>query len=434
MAQVGYSIMEASTGKVLAESQSQKNFTPASNLKLLSSYAAYKALGPKFQYSTQVLQQGQDWVILFSGDPSLTTDHLSDLFTQIKKQGTQSLKGNLIVDDTLLSNEPYGSGWMHDDLYWAYAAPITTLTLDENAISFKLTPGKTLGEKATIQLENPIRYPAITVQSQITSVTYEKAEHHCHLTVQIDALNYQFGGCWPVGESDVVLKAAIQDPKARFAALAPQLLSKTGIDFKGKVIFKKSNTKDLKLLAEHRSAPLKELLKPILADSNNQYANAILKTLGHQTLGEGTFQGGVLATKAFLKPTGIDTKLIEIEDGSGGSYYNLLSPHTFTRLLHHIYQDPTAKSLFMDSLAVAGQSGTLKSRLQAQSISGRVKAKTGSMTGVLNLSGYLRTQAETDIIFSFMVNGAIVEKGVLDQLLTEVCYLLVFHPETNRKT
>ncbi|MFO1257898.1 MAG: D-alanyl-D-alanine carboxypeptidase/D-alanyl-D-alanine-endopeptidase [Gammaproteobacteria bacterium] len=434
MAQVGYTIMEAPTGRILAEYQSQKNFAPASNTKLLSAYAAFKALGPKFQYTTQLFQEEQDWVMVFTGDPSLTTEDVADLLAQIKKQGIQTLKGNLLVDDTLYSNDPYASGLMFEDLSWAYSAPVTTLTLDENAIPFKLTPGKAIGEKASIQISNSDRYPAITFKSDIVSVTDDKAQHHCHLTVNIDSLNYQFGGCWPVSESEVTLKAAIQDPKARFEALIPQLLNKAGIDFKGKVIFKKSNTKDLKILAEHRSAPLRELLKPILADSNNHYANAILKTLGYQTLGEGTFKGGVLATKTFLKPTGIDTKLIQIEDGAGTSYYNLASPNVFARLLHHIYDDTNTKLAFMDSLAIAGQSGTLKSKFQAQSITGRVRAKTGSMTGVSNLSGYLRTQAETDIIFSFMLNGAIVDKGVLNQLLTEFCYLLVFHPETNRKT
>lgn len=434
MAQVGFVVMEAPTGKIITEYQSQKNFTPASNAKLLSSYAALKALGPKFQYTTQIYQRRNDWIVRFSGDPSLTTSNVSALLEQIKKQGITTLSGNLVVDDTLYSDEPYSQGWMHDDLSWAYAAPVTTLTLDENAVSFLLTPGKTIGEIAKLKINNPTSFPGVTLEDRVVSVTPEKAENHCHLTMNIDALHYKFGGCWAVSESPTILKAAIQNPRAHFSALMPTLLKKAGIDFKGKVIYKKSDVKDLKLLAEHRSQPLKELLKPILSDSNNQYANALFKTLGYQTLGEGTFQAGSLATKTFLKPTGIDTKQMKLQDGAGISYYNQISPHVFARLLQHIYHDPTIKTIFIDSLPISGQSGTLKYKLQAQNVNGRIKAKTGTMTGVTNLSGFLRTQSEKDITFSFMVNGAMGDRYILDQLIAEVCYLLVFHPETNRKS
>lgn len=408
---VGIVLMDPNTGKVLYEKNANQLFTPASTTKLLTATAGLLTLGSDYRFETLVkanlqnLKAGQltgDLTFVFNGDPSLTTADVKALIATISEQGITEIKGDVIIDDSRFQSPDYAMGWSAESLAWYYAAPITTIMLDQNQLGISIESNPVLGEKATVSWLAPEAMPSsFSLQSNILSVSTEDADTVCQIEVEMNNHNaLSLKGCWPSEPEPRHLKIALKNPYAAMEQLLIETFKNNHICLTGKIKRGVASEKD-PTITTHYSKPLSDLLKNILQGSNNVYAEALLKTLGVTQFQRGTFQSGSRAVQAILEPvTGISATDWRLLDGSGLSNYNLVTPMHLAHLLATVQNHPTITTTFKEALPISGIDGTLKNR--SGELQGKLRAKTGTLSGTSSLAGFLTTKSNKELILVVM--------------------------------
>ncbi len=382
---------------------------PASTQKLLTAVAATAALGDQFHYKTEIfshfpIRNGKikgDVFIKFSGDPTLTSLELRELFKQLTDQGLFQIEGDLyLVGEN--NEELQAPGWVWDDLGICFAAPVSSFIINKNCVHGQLKP--TLANN-TSQLQFPSYLPVIIDNSAI----FDKRStlEFCNLSLQrLPNNHFNLTGCHS-GNHPLKLAIAITEPALFARDTVAQIAKSSQIKVTGKVLLKDTLPQNHSLIASHQSKELHELLNTMLVKSDNLIADSLLKQIGHKQYNRpGTFSNGSKAMVQILTEEGVDLTHARVVDGSGLSRYNLLSARQLSQVLMLIYTDPRFKSL-MESLPVAGVSGTLKYKPSFTSAPLRkyVWAKTGSMQGVDNLAGFIKKPKTDDTLFVILENG-----------------------------
>jgi len=353
---------------------------------------------------------------------------LDKLVAKINQAGIRRIKGNVIIDDSVFQKPWYGPGWSQDDLNWYYAAPITGVILEQNAIGVNLTPNPTLGKPAMMSLAKGNTQPFATLKHKVKTVTYKAAMKNCSLNVNVTNQNaIDFTGCWPSSTRSKYLRVAMRNPNLVAKQALTKMLQKHHIQLDGKIVVGKM-PKHLKQLATVQSLPLKVLLGTLLKDSNNVYAESLTKTLGQKVRHKGTFQAGATTIKAILaNKANLNPNEYELFDGSGQSRYDLITPRHLVRLLFVMHNNPTLGPIYENALPESGENGTLKGRMKAFDLRGKIHAKTGTLKGVTALSGYLTTKNNHPLIFSIMINhvvGDVDTAKALQSQITSILYQL----------
>lgn len=427
-ASVGVVVQDANTGKLLYDYQAQKNFTPASTTKLFSAAAALLELGPDFVYETALYYSpaSGDVAIKFSGDPTLKVTELYSLLAALQTK-SKVIKGDLWIDDTIYQGPLLGHGWTWDSTSWYHAAPVSAIILNKNQFGVTLFSAAAPGSKVEARFDPA--YPGATLRklkTNLIAVTTEQSENICQISAEVDEdNNLKLNGCWPIANEPTHLRLALKNPRKNAELLIREALTKLDLKLNGTIRFGKTPAK-LDKIAHHNSEPLHVLLNAVLAHSNNLYAETLLKTLGARRFGVGSFKTGVLAMQRTLEGvTGIDFAKARLFDGSGESRYNLLTAQQLARLLYTMQQETTLKPYFKQALAASGVSGTLQKRFTSFDTKNNIHAKTGSLSGVSALAGYLRTRRDRELIVTIMINGAMQDGPALREFENKLCYYLV---------
>lgn len=427
-ASTGMMITDLTLNRVLYAKNASRYYVPASNTKLLTAITAFLRLKPDFHFTTQlaispktVISEQQikgDLFLLMSGDPSLTHNDLNALFRDLAKMGVRRITGNLTIVPTLMSGPNTALGWMDQDLNYCYGAPISSYLLDQDCLYVTLNQT----EKGNIaSVPSYQRFFHITPEIQYVN---EKDPKTCTFRPKTEPDNHiRLTGCLPNHKS-WPLHLAIRDPYSYLVAQVSQDLQDNQITLTGKILTGNAPV-NTKTLAAHDSPPLQNLVKTMLVYSNNIYAGALTKAIGYQVYKVGTFKAGV---NAIIETTTNLAKMpsapIRLEDGAGGSRYNLVSPEFMVKLLTAVYQDKTLYRKLYSSLAISGQTGTIAYRMNSKGVLGKVRAKTGTLQGVSALSGYAITRRKHIIAFSIMMNGLTksdtLAHRLQDQIITQV--------------
>ena len=396
------------------DQNSDKLFIPASTMKLLTAVAASASLGDEFKYQTKVLaktpiQDGKidgDVYIVFSGDPTLSSEDIKSLFSQLQQQGLTLITGNiyLVGEEYELQHAP-GRVW--DDLGICYSAPVSSFIINDNCFKAQFLP-KLADDAGEVKI---VGSEPVAIESR---AIFDKSLQQpiCDLTLaRLENNHFRLDGCYP-GSKPLKLNIAITDP-ARFAKdKLTQIVNKSKIALRGQVLLANQRPASSLLIAEHQSAPLTDLIATMLLKSDNLIADSLLKRLGQQVYGApGTFSNGSAAMKLILIQQGVDLSGAHIVDGSGLSRYNLLSANQLAEVLA-LVRDNSAYRHIINSLPVAGESGTLKYRKGYLNVSlkGKVLAKTGSMLGVSNMAGFIKDGDKIAATFVVLQNGVSPEK------------------------
>jgi D-alanyl-D-alanine carboxypeptidase/D-alanyl-D-alanine-endopeptidase (penicillin-binding protein 4) len=403
----GICIVDAATGDVVYERNSDNYFPPASNMKLITTAGALFLLKPEFRFSTPILTNGTvrgdtlmgDLIIYGKGDPTLTTADMKAIAQQIAIRSISVIRGNVLFDDTYFDTIPYGPGWMWDDLQYGFGAPISALSVNRNCISVFVMPGKAMGK--SLQVKVVPETPAITVENLAKTGDTENIA----LTTTFEDGNaiLTVSGSLPIGTGPYQYTRTIKQPSLMATVLFAQALKKQGITITGTVrITKTAGTIDT--LFTQVSEPLLKILYDLDKYSSNFIAEHILKTIGAEIIGRpGTSEKGVEAITAYLQQHSIVSDSIIQRDGSGLSRYNLITPSQVTSILHYLYYCFASGPELMTVLPVSGADGTLSSRMGDPATNRRVRAKTGTMTHISTLSGYCITASGRILIFSIMM-------------------------------
>ncbi len=409
-ATISVSVKNAKTGKVLYEYNQNKYLHPASALKLFTMAAAYDQLGGDYQYRTQLFKDKNNNIYLkLSGDPTLTTSDLTNLFKELKSKYKINVN-DVVIDPTVIDNSQWGTGWMWDDDTSKYLPKYSPFTINGNIINISLKPSKNntfpeIKNKSDYQItivnmlkngdKNNIR---IVRQPWIQSdMVYLKGTIKTPLTVQL-----------PINQLERNFKTQLQ------SALKTAKISPKGTI---KVAPMQEHTE---LILEHVSKPLDTIVSKVLKDSNNLYAEMIFKTSGAKfSDSQGTTAAGIDFFNNYYKDINTKTKPV-IADGSGASRNDLITADWMTEALNKIYKNNDFDGF--QKLMAKPVEGTLSDRLL--NISQNVRAKTGTISGVSVLTGYVDAKSNNKYSFAILIqnypDSSLDAKKLEDAIVNEI--------------
>jgi len=430
-AHIGIIIQSMKSKKVLYQKNANRLFTPASVQKLLTAVAALDYLKPSYIFHTQLLSKGKiinqklqgNLTVKFSGDPELTDTDLQQLFHQLHKKGIKQITGNIYIDNFDYGVIPYPPGWIWDDLSYSFAAPLNAIIIDRNYFVLHIISPKKKASRPLLKTDLPKGIVSFNNALMLVNTAAES----CPIGIYSnDSNHYKLSGCFYRKWKQQARKLAIRNITAYAKAIIRLTLRENKIKYTGEITIRKT-PKGAKNLAKFDSEPLSDIVKQMLKDSDNLTTNAVLKKLGETYYrSRGTWQNSLRALKLLLtKPTGINFKNNLINDGAGLSRYNLLTPRQLSKLLYFAYHKKSISDDFMAALPIGGKDGTMKYRLQKQRRGKRVLAKTGSMTGITALAGYVKTKHNGVVSFVIMMNGFIKPRRPYIAFEDNICRLLV---------
>jgi D-alanyl-D-alanine carboxypeptidase/D-alanyl-D-alanine-endopeptidase (penicillin-binding protein 4) len=406
----GMTIQNLETGEILYQLNEDKYLIPASNIKLITSAAGLLSLGKEFQIRTSFYATGStptldSLTVIGRGDPTLTTDNLSQIVQQLKASGVKQIN-QLIVNSGYFINHGINPTWEWDDIQYYYAPTLSSLTLNDNMVTLSLKPQE-VGKALIIEWSDNIAGKQWTIINKtVTGEAGEKNTISLHFPRGTNLVEIR--GTLAIDEDVDSFGLAILNPDQYFLEVFKQLLQQEGITVLNNKISRdldKIETQGREILLID-SPKLPELLNKINQNSDNLYAENLYQIILKKSLSNNTILQDIIK----------DNKII---DGSGLSRWNFVTPQTFVNLLTKIYQNPNYP-IYKESLAVAGERGTLKNRFVGTAIEGNLWGKTGSLTGVSSLSGYLELEDNSPIVFSIMVNYSNQPSAILRKEIDKI--------------
>lgn len=407
---MGISVVDLNTGEALYQRNATRAFVPASNMKLFSDAAALMALGPDYRFINQLttdasaLDRGSlkgSIYLHFPGDPSLTQANLNYLLNQLKRWGISRIEGNVVLVSNNSVVSAYAPGRMAQDFKYSYGAPVAPIVLDDNRLSITVNPAYRAGQAALVELNDTLS--SLPLNNQVKT-TGQSAS--CGLDFSMDGdNNLTVRGCVGVGQWAVQQRIAIRNPLRYVQDLVKMKLNDMNITLDGKVVLGNRPASSL-LLSTHASKPITQLMADTLKPSDNVYADSLYLHAAAKLNGAPVdWQQAQPVVKNFLQQqTGISLQNAALIDGSGLSRQDLLTPQQTVELLQFLHDRFPLAYEYIAALPVAGRDGTLQRRFRKLNQQGLLRAKTGTMTGVMSLSGYLYTANGHTLAFAIFIN------------------------------
>ncbi len=416
---------------------------PASNTKLFTAALSLDRLGADYRFITSLrVRNGPqsdgslpgDLLVVGGGDPTRCARlnggnwerAFAPLVDAVRNAGISRITGDLICDESAFRGAPYGSGWDWDDLASYYGAAVSALTAEDNCVNVVVTPARRAGDPATVQLL-PLS-GGLTLIPQVTtgpanigaSIELFRFPGRTELTVS---------GTIPLGRRPISEKASVPEPARWFGDLFQEALRRAGITVSGKVKvvtaadrLRTPDSHNWHELAAIPSPPVGDVVREMMKPSQNLYAQLLLLAVGavaerdprdgKDALARSaptTEAAGLAVLGPFLANHRITAREVVLEEGSGLSRKNLVTPQAVIRLLERM---PAHRwgTAWMASLPIGGRDGTLRLRFTNAPTLGNVRAKTGTLQQVTSLSGYLTNSVGEPLVFSILVNNYVPER------------------------
>jgi D-alanyl-D-alanine carboxypeptidase/D-alanyl-D-alanine-endopeptidase (penicillin-binding protein 4) len=419
-------------GRELYSRNADQLFIPASNTKLVVSAAASTLLPPDFTLATSVYGTGPisdgvlhgDLVVYGRGDPTFSArcygvdtlaigacdslwSKMDALAQGIVARGIHHVAGAIVGDGSHFDRQLVHEAWESYDLNWWYAAPVSGLGFNDNSLDVSYRPGTTVNSPVDVTFDPDIGFIVFENRTRTLAAGERRTIDFFREpgTVRI----WAEGGV-PVDASQRTEYFAVPDPNYYFAAALRSSLARHGVSIAGptrsttdSLTYRNSRYTDP--IAEVRSRPLADMIFPVLNSSQNWFAEMLLKTLGREIEGEGSWRAGLEAERRFLRDSvGVDSTAFFLSDGSGLSSGNVLTPRALVKLLSYMRRHANNAG-FLNGLPRSGERGSLRRRFMGTPLEGRVRAKTGSIFHVNTLAGYIERTDGTTLMFAIMANN-----------------------------
>jgi D-alanyl-D-alanine carboxypeptidase/D-alanyl-D-alanine-endopeptidase (penicillin-binding protein 4) len=430
---IGVRVESLTTGQLLYARDSGKLVVPASNMKLLTMSVAADRLGWDFRFETRLEAAGPvengtlrgDLAVVGGGDPSIASQDFgpAPLFNEwaaaLSQAGIRRVEGRLIGDDRFFDEEGLGAGWAWDYLADGYAAPSGGLSYNENVAVVRLSPGKAAGEPVRIDLAPPGHL--LDVRNEVTTAAAGTATNIQLLRLP-GSSRLVIRGSVAAGGNVVVRTAAVDNPTRFFVEGLRAALSERGIAVQGGAwdiddVTDPPVPSGRRLIARHQSLPLSAIAGYFLKVSQNFYGETILKALGREGGGAGTADAGRKVVRDTLTSWDVPADAFVMYDGSGLSRYDYVTADTIVAILKHVWNDARLRGPFLAALPVAGHDGTLDTRMKGTILDAKVQAKTGTISNVRSLSGFLETKSGERLVFSMIANHFTAPSAQIDAVV-----------------
>ncbi len=417
---IGVYVQEVGGGQVMAASNPNASFNPASTMKLVTSSAALELLGPTFTWKTQAYADGKqvgdvligDLIFKGTGDPKLVVENLWLFLRRIRAHGIRDIRGNLVLDRSAFQEMPFDPAAFDGDPARTYNVGPDALLLNYKALGFRFLPDQVTG-KVHMIVDPPLAgYPVVPP----TLSKDECGNWRAKLAPVVEGSRARFSGTYSTacGDRTWYFHPYRMSSSQYFAAVFRHIWSELGGTFNGEV-------KDGivppggRLITEWESVSLSEVIRDINKYSNNVMARQLLLTIaGNVTKLPATPDHGAAVVRTWLTNKGIDAPELSIENGAGLSRIERISPLTMGRLLGAVFQSPTMPE-FMSSLPLVGYDGTMRQRLRTQNVAGYAHVKTGMLNEVRAIAGYVLAASGKRYVAVFMINHPNAAKGQVAQ-------------------
>jgi D-alanyl-D-alanine carboxypeptidase/D-alanyl-D-alanine-endopeptidase (penicillin-binding protein 4) len=452
----GISVISLSDGATLYSRNGDRLFTPASNMKIYTTAVALDLLGADYRWRTSVYAEKQpdaggtvqgDLILYGRGAPDLVSHNrnnneaaLAKLAEDLYARGIKRVQGNVVGDESYFRGNSLGDGWQWTDIQWYFGAEASALSIDGNEIDVNVIPSTSAKEPPAVKASDGGAF--VTIQNRIVA-----GKPSMRPTIGINRglsdNNVAVWGELPPGSKGFGARLSVHNPALWTAHLFLDALKKRGISIDGQALARGSRVAPSQRfdpaqaveLASVTSKPLSEIARITNKESNNLFAELILRTLGRERgailetpeppgreLGDD--EAGVALVRLWLARAGVPTTGLAIHDGSGLSRLNLVTPDSTARLLITV-SNTASGEVFKHSLPIAGKDGTLAGRLK--SVNERVIAKTGSLTYDNSLSGYATSPDGKVFAFSILCNDQ-TGRGNSIRLIDDITALIAAFP------
>lgn len=427
--QISIDVYNLTLDKPLYSKNEKLLLRPASTIKILTSAAAYLFIdGYKFQTSVYHDGEIEDSVCygslyIYGGcDPEFNIKDLDSLTKEIKNYGIKEIRGNIYADTSFMDSEIWGEGWMWDDDPQPFAAYFSPLNINRNVIRVTAKPGEN-GKPAIIEFNPPTDFFEVINSSK----TIPSGKSNLKMTR--DWFNrknvIKVRGNISTASRPLNQTFSIFDPASYFLSVLKESISRNGIDFKGETHFINLPYEVEEIFTFERD--IDSVIVNVNKKSDNLAAEMVLRALAYNYLAKpASAKNGIKLLDSLITLSGMNPEEYRIVDGSGLSFYNLLSAEVVTSVLKYIYYNE--EEIFVklyNSFPISGYDGTLKNRMRNSSIYRKVRGKTGSLSGVSALSGYIHNKNNELVTFSVLIqnfkNGAKAARDLQDKIC-EIIY------------
>ena len=427
-AQWGIKIVNLDSGDVWFEHQAGKLIKPASNAKLFTGALALDLFGPEHRIATSLYASQKlspagilsgDLIVFGRGDPSISARFRSGQFEGlldamagvVAEAGVRRVHGDLVGDERYFRGAPYGMNWSWDDLQYYYGAEVSPLTVQDNVVDLVVKPAAEPGTPCAIVTKPEITTLEIVNRTQTVAAGEARA-----IRVQrpLGENIVYVSGQIPVDGRDYITASTVSRPARWFLTLLRESLKRRGVVIEGEIRtvnwrerYPVDYTK-LTGLGHVHSRPMSELVEKMMKPSQNLYAQLLLLQAGavaDRSAADDvtTEELGLEAMTRFLNEAGVPRREVHLEEGSGLSRGTLVTPNAVVGLLKHMWKHPQREA-FLDALPVSGVDGTLAGRLTEEPVRKNVRAKTGTLSHVSALSGYLELATAETLAFAVILN------------------------------
>lgn len=425
---VSFYVKDLTSGTVVAKHNENMALSPASVMKLVATSTAMQKLGTGYRFKTRIYLHGDvdsngvlhgDIYIRGGGDPTLGSKyynkkgHKSDFLKKwvdtISSYGIKEVTGQIIGDASLFGNQGAPGGWSWSDLGNYYGAAPSGLSVYDNILEMQFKTGANHGDSTVLTCTYPY-IEGLNIKNYVTSSRIKKDNSYAYSAPFSN--DFFITGTLPLAEDSFIVKGAITNPGLICALELESELESFGIKVaKHATTYRELpsipdsiyKSQEFKLLYTHKSPSLLSIAQITNQRSVNLFAESLLSAVGVRTYGSGSTYNGAMAANKYWSGK-ISTLGMSITDGSGLSRNNGIAAKHLTDLLAYMNKTKQIKS-FKSTLAVAGKSGTLSSMCRSQAASGRIKAKSGSMTRVRSYSGYVESSTGKKLAFTIIINN-----------------------------
>lgn len=422
-------VVDLKDGETLYRKNDRLLMTPASNVKLYTTAAAFLYLGEDYEFTTQVGYIGEihdsvlygDVYAVGGMDPDLTFEDVREFARGIADLGVKEIRGDLFADVSAMDSLFWGEGWMWDDDPSSDSPYLTPLTVNDNAMWVRVFPN---GEDSAVGVEIIPAASCVEIENRALArmtpvedleITRDFVNRRNAVIIKGDMSLYE-------DEDWEILN--VYEPAMYFMTLMRDCLDTLGVSVSGGIDY--ATTPPIVRPIHTIRRPFADVIDNLNKESDNLSAELTLRAMGAFREGTpATAEKGLAYVDSLIVASGRDPKDYRFADGSGLSRYNLITADLTTQVLRAMYNgDRRTFETFKGSLPVAGEDGTLKRRMRGTSAEGRVFAKTGTMSGVSALSGYVETIGGRQLAFSIMVQRYVGSSRYAKRFEDDVCEIL----------
>lgn len=442
-ARLGVLIVDPERGDTLYSRDAGKLLVPASNQKIVTSALSLDALGPDFRFRTPILARGAirdstlegDLLVVGRGDPSVSDRMAGDamlpllsIADSLRERGIKRVRGRVLAEGDAFPDANVGWAWEYDDLSTSSGAAIDELLFNEGIATVLVRGAEHPGGAPLVRTSPAKTFPRVRVEA-LTVVRGTGRDSTAQITAVKDSVRGEvvIAGTIPPGDS-VALTVTYRDPREAFLAALREALHMRGIavaDSAPSV----SSVAALPLAARvetlfvAQSPPLSQILAAFMKPSQNQIGEMLFKTVALQRTDTGTARVARRLAAERLRAWGASPDGFLVWDGSGLSRQDLISPETLVKVLDAMRRGQHFL-VYYDALPVAGIDGTLRTRMRSTVGEANVRGKTGTLSNVRSLSGYVTTADGRQLIFSVLANHYLVPTDYITRVQDSIAVRL----------